>query len=74
MYIHEKSKSIAFQTGGDLLPNGWSQFKIQVRKTGFWHGLNGLKMVILVIVELLIKVFLSYVFTLEQATESILGR
>lgn len=54
--------------------SGWTQFEIQTHKIGFRRDLRVLKMVILGIVDLLVQVFLSYEYTLEQVIESILDR
>jgi uncharacterized membrane protein len=57
---------------GDPSLNGWNQFKTKGRKAEFKHDLTGLKQAIWVIATLWVKVYLSCVFILEQATVSIL--
>ena len=71
MFVREGYKSIVHRTAGDLSLNGWNHFKTKGREAEFKHGLTGLKLAILVIAMLWVKVYLSYVFTLEQATVSI---
>lgn len=58
----------------NLLLSGWNQFEIEEHEGGFGHVLPNLNTAILAILHLLVEVFLNCVFTLEQATESILDR
>ena len=60
MLIREKYNSTEPKTDVNLLLNGFTQFKIKEHKLGFRSELGNLRLAILAIIDLLVKVSLSF--------------